>query len=318
MALAHDTELHLRRRIQIIRAHPELLDLMGPYRPTAAWVVLVIAVQVCMAAWVGQQPWWAIGIAAYTVGAVASLALLSLMHETSHDLVFRRPVANQWLGIACGLPLMVPAASSYRKGHHLHHGKQGDPVYDGDFASPWEARMVGNGPLRKSLWLAAQPVLLSLRIGRMPGVALVDRWSLANLAAQLAFDAAVIFWLGWGAAAYLLLAHCFALGLHPLGGRWIQEHHIIDPEQATYSYYGPMNPLVFNCGYHAEHHDLMRVPWVHLPAVRRAAPEFYERLHSHRSWTALLLRFLFDRELTLANRQFSPRAAAHAVREAAR
>ncbi|WP_159792801.1 fatty acid desaturase [Croceibacterium salegens] len=304
MAITRDTELHRWRRLAVMRDHPELTALMGPYLPTAGWAVAVVGVQVCIAAWIGQQPWWAIAITAYTVGAVASLSLLSLLHETSHDLVFRRPSANQWLGIFCGLPLMVPAATSYRKGHHLHHSHLGDTVYDGDFASPWEARMVGNCPLRKAMWLVAQPLLLSLRIGRMPGVVVVDRWSLANVAVQVVFDVAVVVWLGWGAATYLVLAHCFALGLHPLGGRWIQEHHIVDPGQVTYSYYGPMNRLVFNCGYHSEHHDLMRVPWIHLPKVRRIASEVYGPLHAHTSWGRLLVRFLFDRELTLANRTY--------------
>jgi sphingolipid delta-4 desaturase len=65
-----------------------------------------------------------------------------------------------------------------------------------------------------------------------------------------------------------------------------------------------MNPLVFNCGYHAEHHDLMQIPWVHLPRVREIAPEVYGPLHAHRSWSALVVRFVFDRKLTLANRTY--------------
>ena len=64
----------------------------------------------------------------------------------------------------------------------------------------------------------------SLRPERMAGVAVVDRASLTNLAAQLAFDAAVVALLGWQELAYLLLAKSFALGPHPLGARWIQEH----------------------------------------------------------------------------------------------
>ena len=41
-----------------------------------------------------------------------------------------------------------------------------------------------------------------------------------------------------------------------------------------------------------EHHDLMRVPWSRLPQVRRIAPEFYDSLVFHRSWTRLLFKFL--------------------------
>ena len=70
-----------------------------------------------------------------------------------------------------------------------------------------------------------------------------------------------------------------------------------------------MNRFAFNCGYHCEHHDLMSVPWVHLPALRRLAPEFYENLQAHRSWLELLVRFLLDRDITLANRRFGTREA---------
>jgi sphingolipid delta-4 desaturase len=305
MARTGEVELHRRRGLAIVRAYPDVVALMRPHRATAGWIACLVAFQVIFAGWIGGQPWWAVLAAAYSVGAVASLALWALLHETTHDLVFRRRNANRWLGIASGLPLAIPAAASFRRFHLLHHAHLGDDLLDGDHASAWEARLVGNGPLRKALWLLFQPLLLSLRAGRTPGVKLVDRWMMTNVAVQLAFDAAVIVGFGWGAFAYLLLGNVFALGLHPLGGRWIQEHHLVAPDQPTYSYYGPMNRLAFNCGHHCEHHDLLSVPWVHLPAVRRMASEFYDTLHDHHSWTAVLLHFLFDRQMTLTNRTFA-------------
>ena len=58
----------------------------------------------------------------------------------------------------------------------------------------------------------------------------------------------------------------FSIGGAPLGARWIQEHYLTFPgDQETFSYYGPMNVLALNVGYHNEHHDLMRVP---CPAAR--------------------------------------------------
>jgi sphingolipid delta-4 desaturase len=63
-----------------------------------------------------------------------------------------------------------------------------------------------------------------------------------------------------------------------------------------------MNALAFNVGYHNEHHDLMRVPWSRLPALRRLAPELYEPLHHHRSWTRLIVRFILDPTLSLYSR----------------
>ena len=95
----------------------------------------------------------------------------------------------------------------------------------------------------------------------------------------------------------------FSVGLHPLGARWIQEHYLVHPSQETYSYYGPLNTIAFNVGYHNEHHDLPSIPWNHLPAVRQGAPELYNALVFHTSWTKLLFRFLLDPNITLFSRQ---------------
>ena len=74
------------------------------------------------------------------------------------------------------------------------------------------------------------------------------------------------------------------------------------PPQETYSYYGPFNIIAFNVGYHNEHHDLPSVPWNHLRAIRSGAPEMYNSLVHHTSWTRLLLKFVFDPRLCLFSR----------------
>jgi sphingolipid delta-4 desaturase len=48
------------------------------------------------------------------------------------------------------------------------------------------------------------------------------------------------------------------------------------------------------------------VPWSRLPAVRAAAPEFYDHLYHHRSWTKLLFHVLFSRKFRLHNRIVRP------------
>jgi len=51
------------------------------------------------------------------------------------------------------------------------------------------------------------------------------------------------------------------------------------------------------------------VPWSRLPAVRAAAPEFYDELYYHRSWTKLLFHILFDPSFKLHNRIMRPAPA---------
>jgi sphingolipid 4-desaturase/C4-monooxygenase len=139
-----------------------------------------------------------------------------------------------------------------------------------------------------------------------------DGWIALNFLVQIGFLGLLFYLAGCRPLLYFFLSTFFGLGLHPLGGRWIQEHYLIPPEgvegsnQETFSYYGPLNKLCFNMGYHNEHHDFMKVPWVRLPKVKALAPEFYDSLYAHRSWTALLVRFIFDREITLFNRVVRP------------
>ncbi|MBC6952477.1 fatty acid desaturase, partial [candidate division KSB1 bacterium] len=63
-----------------------------------------------------------------------------------------------------------------------------------------------------------------------------------------------------------------------------------------------LNVLAFNVGYHNEHHDFPSVPWNKLPEIKRTAPEAYDNLISHYSWTRLLFQWLFDRDLSLYSR----------------
>src|SRR5262249_33446278 len=121
---------------------------------------------------------------------------------------------------------------------------------------------------------------------------------------------------GFAGLAYLVLSTFFGVGFHVVGARWIQEHYTFVPGQETYSYYGPLNRIAFNIGYHNEHHDLVRVPWVHLPKVKALAPEFYGGLHAHRSWLRVLQRFFFDRDLTLYSRITRERPVRAAVTRA--
>jgi sphingolipid delta-4 desaturase len=257
---------------------------------------------------------WLVLALAYTVGAFASHGLFVMIHECAHRLVFRRRRPNVLAGLFANLPLFVPGSFSFQKYHLKHHSNQGVYELDADIPSEWEARFVGRSALRKALWLLLYPLFQTARSFRVKEVPPLDAWTLTNLAIQIGVNLAVYFLLGPKALAYLALALFFSIGLHPLGARWIQRHYLVgDGEQETFSYYGKLNLLTFNVGYHNEHHDFPSVPWHRLPRIRAAAPEAYEQLTAHMSWTRLLFRFLFDPEITLYSRMTRAHATGQPV-----
>ncbi|MCI0571588.1 MAG: fatty acid desaturase [Myxococcaceae bacterium] len=295
-------EPHLERARKLLAAHPDVKALCGHAPISAVFVLGLVAGQFALAWLLRDSPWWAVLATAWLVGAFLCHGLWVLIHECTHNLVFNRPRADATLQMVANFPILFPAAISFRKYHLLHHRYQGDPEMDADLAAPFEAKFVGNSALGKAFWLLNFWAFQALRVPRLKKVPFFDGWYVANLLLQVGVVVGTVVFMGWGALAYLFLSSIFSIGLHPVGARWIQEHYLVHPEQETYSYYGPLNRVAFNVGYHNEHHDVMRVPWMRLPKVRALAPEFYENLVSHRSWTGLLLRFIFDPKLSLYSR----------------
>ena len=295
-------EPHRDRTKEILKNHPEVRQYITKNPRTFLYTIGIVAVQCGLAYWLKDQPWWLMLIVAYLMGAIANHALFVVIHECTHNLIFTRRVPNILAGIFANLPLVVPSAVSFTRYHLKHHAFQGVYELDADIPSRWEAKLIGNSSLGKALWLLLFPFFQALRPHRLKEIAVIDGWIAFNFVVQMAFNVAVYFLLGPMAFFYLLFSLFFSIGLHPLGARWIQRHYLVEGEQETYSYYGALNRLAFNVGYHNEHHDFPSVPWNHLPKVKKAAPEAYDNLSFHTSWTKLLFRFLFDSELSLFSR----------------
>jgi hypothetical protein len=183
-----------------------------------------------------------------------------------------------------------------------HHSHQGAYEWDADLANHWEARLVGNSWYRKAMWLMLFPFFQVTRPPRLKAIRMWDRWFSINLLCAAAYDVAIVYFCGWPGFLYLVFAFLFSIGLHPVGARWIQEHYTYDFDQETFSYYGPINLVALNMGYHNEHHDLPSIPWNNLPKLRAMAPEFYNNLKYHSSWSRLLFQFIFDRRYSLYSR----------------
>jgi sphingolipid delta-4 desaturase len=297
------SEPHRVRTRQIIRAHPEVKQLMTR-NPGTFWIGLgCVLAQIGIAAALRNQAWYWSALAAYVVGAFFSHTLFVVIHEAAHNLVFRTLRANVATGILANFPSIFPTAISFKNFHIKHHVFQGVHELDADLPDWYEAKLIRNYSIGKAIWLFFFPVFQLIRTLRCREVVTIDRYVVANIVAQLAFDAAVVYFLGWTALGYLFLSFWFSVGLHPLGARWIQEHYLtLSPEQETYSYYGRLNGVNLNVGFHNEHHDMPSIPWNNLPKLKAVAPEFYEPLLAHTSYTKLFFQFLFDQEVSLYSR----------------
>ncbi|CAN6447004.1 unnamed protein product [Victoria cruziana] len=285
-------EPHATRRRQILALYPQIKQLFGPDPFALPKIAAVVMLQLWTAASLAECRWWTILAVAYFFGSFLNHNLFLAIHELSHNLAFSTPSYNRWLGIFANLPIGIPMSVTFQRYHLEHHRYQGVDGVDMDVPSQVESRLVTN-LFTKSIWVILQLFFYALRPlflkPKAPGL-----WEATNLAVQLALDAVLVHFFGWKTLAYLILATFVGGGMHPMAGHFISEHYVFNPMQETYSYYGPLNLLTWHVGYHNEHHDFPRIPGNRLHKVREMAPEFYDNLHSHRSWSQVIYMYLAD------------------------
>ena len=298
-----DVQPHKQRTKSIIRQHPEIRTLIGRNPYTFLIILLCVGVQVGGAWLLSGVAWWWSLVAAYVVGAFACHTLYVCIHECSHNLVFKNRMLNTISSMVANLPMIFPSAVSFTKYHLKHHAYQGVEEMDADMPYRWEAKLINNSTLGKAFWLLMYPVFQSIRPARLKEIKLVDAWTVVNLLVQIAFTAAMIWWLGPKCLIFFVGSLFFSVGLHPLGARWVQEHFLTHGDhQETKSYYGRLNSVNLNVGFHNEHHDFPSVPWNKLPKLKKMADQHYESLGYHKSYTRLLFEFLFNKKLSVYSR----------------
>jgi len=297
-----ESEPHKMRTKEIIAKHPEIRKLISRNPYTLLIIIFCVSLQLTLSWLLKDQPWWLILLAAYLVGAFACHTLFVCIHECAHNLLFKKRALNSLSGILANLPLVFPSAVSFQKYHLKHHSYQGVEELDADMPYRWEAALIKNSMFGKAIWLLFYPIFQMIRPMRLKEISLMDKWTVINMVIQFTFMGFFIYFLGWKATVYLICSFFFSVGLHPLGARWIQEHFLTHGDQETKSYYGVLNSVNLNVGYHNEHHDFPSVPWNNLPQIRKMANSYYDTLGYHTSYTVLLFRFLTDSKLGVYSR----------------
>jgi len=297
-----ESEPHKVRTKEIIAEHPEIRQLIGKNPYTFFVILFCVSFQLVIAWLLKDQSWWLVLLAAYFAGAFACHTLFVCIHECAHNLLFKKRAFNSIAGIIANLPLVFPSSVSFQKYHLKHHSYQGVEELDADMPYRWEGALINNNTLGKAIWLLFYPIFQMIRPARLKEITLIDKWTIINMIVQFTFMGFFIYFFGWKATLYMTASFFFSVGLHPLGARWIQEHFLTHGDQETKSYYGMLNSVNLNVGYHNEHHDFPSVPWNKLPRVKKMARDYYDTLGYHTSYTGLLFRFLFDRNLSVYSR----------------
>ena len=243
----------------------------------------------------------------YIVSGTLNHSLFLAMHEVTHDLFFKSRMANRIFSHIVNLPMAVPASAYFKIYHNSHHTDLGEIGEDTDLPSRLEGKLF-RGRAGRLLWLCCQSLTYVLRplfVKPLP----LSRAILIGSVVQYSFDACILVALGWKALLYLLAGSVMGGALHPVSGHFISEHFEVVPGQATYSYYGPLNWITYNVGFHIEHHDFPRIPCTRLPELRKIAPEWYD-MPSYSSWTRVIFDFVWNDKMSLFARatRVPPRA----------
>jgi sphingolipid 4-desaturase/C4-monooxygenase len=311
---SYTEEPHRTRRQVIIKAHPEVTKLCGPEPLTKYLVLLVVSLQLLVAYTLRETPIfsWPFFLAAYLVGATANQNLFLAIHEISHNLAFRSGFLNRCIAIFANLPIGIPYSAGFRPYHLTHHKSLGVDGIDTDLPTSLEALLL-DSVLGKAFFCTFQIIFYAIRpvlVYKMPFTSV----HYSNIVAQLAFDFAIVHFMTGRSLMYLVLSSFLAGSLHPCAAHFIAEHYVFVtpnlsestkgshadvPIPETYSYYGPLNVLTYNVGYHNEHHDFPAVPWTRLPKLHNIAKEFYKPLPCHKSWPLVLWHFILDKEVSL-------------------
>ncbi|CAF0882733.1 unnamed protein product [Didymodactylos carnosus] len=290
-------EPHTTRRKEMLVKYPQIKKLMGHDSRVAIQVVITVLIQIIIAILLRDASWKFLWLATYVISGTLNHSLSISFHEIGHNLAFgnHRPMANRILGYIANLPLMIPSSVTFKKYHIDHHKFQGDDTLDPDLPTYFEAWLF-QSRIGKVFYIMLQPVLYSVRpLCRVPKP--VNFLEFMNLLIQVAFDLLILYFLGIKSFIYLLFGTALGLGLHPISGHFISEHYIFVEGYETYSYYGPLNWLTFNVGYHNEHHDFPNVPGYLLPKLKEIAPDYYDNRPCHYSWVKVLIDFVLDSKM---------------------
>jgi len=110
-----EVEPHRQRTKEILKEHPEIRQLIGRNPNTFFFILGLVGLQISMAYLLRDQSFWLVLTIAYVLGAFANHGLFVMIHECTHDLIFKRRFFNLLAAILSDLPNTVPSGISFRR-----------------------------------------------------------------------------------------------------------------------------------------------------------------------------------------------------------
>ncbi|CAJ1014832.1 Sphingolipid Delta4-desaturase (DES)/Fatty acid desaturase, putative [Leishmania lindenbergi] len=307
-----DTEqTHRMRTREMLKAHgAEIKKLYGP----DPWLPRILTPLVLLQIYLGYRAkdmgWPTLLLVAYFVGGTITHNCFLGIHEVTHNLCFATPFYNDLYALFANLVVPVPYAMVFKTYHAEHHRYLGWDGIDTDVPTQFEGRYLSNYA-GKFLFLTFQVLFYAFRPTVVRTIKF-EKMHVINYILQLTFNLLVYYFWGWWPLLYFLLSIFLGTSWHPLAGHFISEHFVFlgNGEQETFSYYGPLNWVMWNVGYHVEHHDFPNIPWTRITQLRKIAPEFYVDLHRTKSCPGTLFDFLLQPNVNLYSRVMRERGAA--------
>ncbi|KEG11029.1 putative fatty acid desaturase, putative,sphingolipid delta 4 desaturase [Trypanosoma grayi] len=280
----------------------EIKKLYGPDPWMYRIMTPVVLFQIFLATQASEMSWPTFLFVAYFIGGTITHSAFLAIHEVTHDLGFKTRLYNDYYAMFINLIVPFPYAMMFKTYHADHHHYLGWETVDVDVPTVLEGRLLSNY-IGKMFFITFQILFYALRPVIVRRIAFQNT-HIINYAVQITFN--LIMYRLFGGWSLLYFVACIFLGAswHPFAGHFISEHFIFKGEgkQETFSYYGPLNWLTWNAGYHVEHHDFPNIPWTRVHKLRQIAPEFYDGLLVTESWPGTLFDFLLDTKVNQFSR----------------
>jgi len=267
---------HAKRRRAILNAHPEVRECMI-VDPSFKYVAVACATtQLLIAYLLRDEPLGYVLFMGAVVGTIFDCAITNSVHELIHEMAIENwPLANKILSGYVNLALFLPFAAGYHRSHRHHHSFLGTDL-DAKYPTMEEALQYDQNIIGRLKYIFTHPLQGGSRWNKIVPGDPPNEYMKWNERTVYLVDALILIFWGYKSLLYLLVAFWINDTIFIQGSKNFVDHWVSENETYTSSYYGWVNMIDFNIGYHREHHDFPNVPGRYLALITKMAPEFYE------------------------------------------